>query len=217
MRLKFLLALALASSMVIGCGDDDAPTKEASDNNTTVNNTATNNTATNNTSANNTSANNTTLNNTSANNSSDFTTTIPGDTQLKDLTPAEQTQLCGEFDDFMSDTGADVQVCTFIAVFAAGYGQPADDAALQSACQAALTDCMAEPNTCDPVADDCTATVAESSACTNDAMDAFVAADLPDCATITLAELDAFGAQSETLLEEPASCATMEMKCPDPE
>ena len=153
----------------------------------------------------------------------DFDTGLPADKPISTLTDAEITGLCSKFDDFYSKgavaTGLKDFSCTFSGIFAALLGGADTDAAAQAACKTAYDACIAAPSettsSCSKPSATCTATVGEVEACTNDSAKyvAQLGDLLPSCAELTLADLMDMGADMTPA--EPASCTTLEMKCPD--
>lgn len=153
----------------------------------------------------------------------DFSTDLPGDKPLSDLTPDEVEQLCGAIDEFYStgSVAADIQEfgCRTSAVFVTLFASPATEEEARSACQSAYDSCQAEPSTgtdtCSDPGPGCTATVAEFEACTNDSIVYFdeAAQALPACSELTLDDLAGGGGGQEPTT--PASCELLRAKCPD--
>lgn len=155
----------------------------------------------------------------------DLDTGLPADKPISDLTDAEIAGLCSKFDDFYStgSVGKDVQElsCRFTGIFAAALGGADTDAKAQAACKTAYDACVVAPaettENCSKPTGMCTATVAEVEACANDTAKALheLASSFPSCAELTLADLMDLGGGGDTGPQEPASCATVNMKCPD--
>jgi len=153
----------------------------------------------------------------------DFDTGLPADKPIASLTDAEIAGLCDKFDDFYStgEVAADLKdfSCRFSGLLAAAFAGAETDAAARAACKTAYDACAAAPSettsTCKKPTGTCTATVAEVEACANDsakAVDQLTSA-FPSCAELTLADLMDTG-EEPTTAEDPASCTTLEMKCP---
>jgi hypothetical protein len=105
-------------------------------------------------------------------------------------------------------------VCKGIALIAATLKDPPPqtDGEAQAACQSGFTGCMTSlgDSRCTSISPDCTGTVAQLEACwaATPNYAAAVAATLPACATLTLAQLQqASGAMPPA---QPAACATLD-------
>jgi hypothetical protein len=157
--------------------------------------------------------------------SGDLNTGLPDDKPISSLTDAEITDLCGKIDAFYSegkvaDSLEDLS-CRFAGMFAAAFSAPETDAAARAACQAAYDDCVAAPaevtEKCTKPTGMCTATVGEIEACANDSAKALdqLASTFPSCAELTLADLEGTDGGDPMTPADPASCTTVEMKCPD--
>jgi hypothetical protein len=155
----------------------------------------------------------------------DLDTGLPADKPLSDLTEAEIAGLCSKFDEFYSTgpVGKDLEefTCRFSGLFAAVLGGAETDAAARAACKTAYDSCVAAPaettQECGKPTGMCTATVAELEACANDSAKAVqqLTSSFPTCAELTLADLMDLGGGGEDEPQNPASCTTLEMKCPD--
>lgn len=153
----------------------------------------------------------------------DFDSGLPTDKPIASLTDAELGGLCDKFDDFYA-TGKvadDLQdfSCRFSGLLAAAFANAETDAAARTACKTAYDACAAAPgettSTCGKPTGTCTATVAEVEACANDSAKALaqLVSAFPSCVELTLADLMDSG-EEPTTPEDPASCTTLEMKCP---
>jgi hypothetical protein len=166
--------------------------------------------------------------NTAGSNSSspgDLDTGLPGTKPLSDLTDAEIAGLCNKFDEFYStgSVGMDLEdfSCRFSGLLAAAFAGAETDAAARAACKATYDSCVAAPaettSECGKPSGMCTATVAELEACANDSAKALqqLTSSFPTCAELTLADLMDAGGGGDDPPQNPASCTTLEMKCPD--
>jgi hypothetical protein len=157
--------------------------------------------------------------------SGDLNTGLPDDKPISSLTDAEVADLCSKIDAFYSegkvaDSLEDFS-CRFAGMFAAAFSSPETDAAARAACQPAYDDCLAAPSEvttekCMKPTGTCTATVGEVEACANDSAKALeqLASAFPSCAELTLADLMSTEGE-DPAPADPASCTTVEMKCPD--
>ena len=111
--------------------------------------------------------------------------------------------------------------CRFSGFLAAALGGADTDAAARAACKAAYDECAAAPaettEKCSKPTGMCTATVGELEACANDSTKAVeqLTNSIPSCAELTLADLMDSGGGDDMTPEDPASCKTVETKCPD--
>jgi hypothetical protein len=152
-----------------------------------------------------------------------FTSGLPADKQLTALTDAEKASVCQKLSAYFSSPAVSKSFEEFLcraesAAFAL-FSNPQTDAALQAACKPLYDQCIAAPvmtsESCDvqQVSSTCTATVAEYDACMNDfakGLDQVLAA-IPSCDKLTLAS----ASQSPSGPSTPASCQTLQAKCPD--
>jgi len=147
-------------------------------------------------------------------------TGLPATTPLTSLTDDQAMQLCDKLDNYFTPTLKDFD-CRFAGLLAAALSNPATDAAAQAACKSAYDMCEAAPSettdTCSKPTGMCTATVGEFEACANDSAAVFdqLSASFPSCATLTLADLMDTGGGNTMDPMDPASCTTLDMKCPD--
>lgn len=155
-----------------------------------------------------------------------FSSSIAGNTQLDQLTPAQLQTLCGEVDAFDTSSGQVMDLenvlCLTAGIFSAALVSPQTDATVQAACTSAYNQCLATPGTetfsCPTMAAlaGCTVTVAEYSACINDSakVEIMSLGSLPSCQDLTVADL-----QSQTTTgpatQLPASCQTIQQQCPN--
>jgi hypothetical protein len=152
----------------------------------------------------------------------DFMTGLPATTPLSSLTDAQAMQVCDKIDDYFSAGLKDFD-CRFAGLLAVAFSQPqpATDAAAQAACKTAYDMCEAAPSEttsmCSKPTGMCTATVGELEACANDSAAAFdqLGASFPSCADLTLKDLMDTGGGDMMEPMDPASCTTLDMKCPD--
>jgi len=155
-----------------------------------------------------------------------FSTSVPGSTPLKDLTPDQLMQLCSDaqkYSDAVIGPVTSDLLCKVQALAAAA--QEMTDAEAQSACKGGLAACTpdvtSDPGMCNgATAETCTATVADLALCANDtqaAITTFVAT-IPSCDAITpekaQAALAAFAAGEGGGFMEPASCTKYDTECP---
>jgi hypothetical protein len=160
-----------------------------------------------------------------------FTSSVNGSQSIGSLTPSQQTQLCNDITTF-AVRALEPSVCKLsglaAAEFAVAVNTAATNADLQTACTSAQNTCEAEAGapsqntgttTCDfsgVNATNCTATVADFSACLTDVTSAVNQefASLPSCSTVTtqnVASLSSFDAGTPA---NPTSCNTLDAKCP---
>ena len=100
----------------------------------------------------------------------------------------------------------------------ASSSSTATDAELQAICSQASTSCLNDtaPANCPlPAPADCTATVADLTACANDsaAHTHVLATEVPACDAITRAAIVKNASVGSALAEQPASCQTYQAKC----
>jgi hypothetical protein len=157
-----------------------------------------------------------------------FSTSVSGSAPVASLSGGQQAQLCGDIQHFASSLTGDL--CRAEAFLAAALleatNSSASNADLQSACNAAYSDCVnasadAGTGQCDfstinPAT--CTATVAQVSACLNDLgaqTDRAVAA-FPSCSSVTAQSITSAGssATQDAGAGQPASCVTLNNVCP---
>ena len=148
-------------------------------------------------------------------------TTVDGTKPLNTLTAAETTQLCNDTDAYMERVVSKAGMCKMAATMAAAFASPTSDATAQAACTPIYNQCMAGPassttQTCDPILANCTATVAQYSACATDSLVALnqVLGAIPSCNAITLAELSSTGGTTTATTTTSASCQAFESACP---
>jgi hypothetical protein len=144
------------------------------------------------------------------------------------LTPAQQMQLCTDLGNYAVANISKANACKFAGVFTASFILASDpstpDASLQSACSQAVTQCNSSPpdtsgSTCDfSTAATCSAdaTIADFNACAKDtvALENTAFGSLPACASLTAAYLNA-NPDPTSGITEPASCVSLDAKCPD--
>jgi hypothetical protein len=155
-------------------------------------------------------------------------TSVPGTKTLKDLTPAELATLCSDSASYFRThvTGTCKLAGFFTAALAAEFDTTMTDAQLQALCNQSVASCNsgagadagASSQTCEAPPATCTATVSEYSACVTDDATAINSAfgSIPACSSLTRASLNASTADagSGSTSTPPASCTTLETKCP---
>lgn len=156
-----------------------------------------------------------------------FSSSVDGQRQIQDLTATERTTLCGEIGSFMVRSGTvdDMAELTCRANASVGIHTPGDtsqtDAQVRASCQENYDLCKASssptPGECMFPTTNCTATVAELSACLNELAHwaATAVASTPMCSAITVASLEAGG----TVPEAPwttGACGVLGQKCASP-
>lgn len=152
-------------------------------------------------------------------------TTLSGTKALNGLSASESTQLCADSQAYVGRAISRPDACKSVAVLLTLIGSPASDAEAQMQCASAYNQCLASPSTatgqpdsCDPIPANCTATVAQYSACvtdditaTNQAFGAF-----PKCSALTLTSLAATNPGNlSTTPPASAACMTFATACPD--
>jgi len=152
-----------------------------------------------------------------------FSSGLPADKQLGSLTDAEKAALCQKLSDYFSQGTISKSLEEFTcrsssALFALVLSGAQNDADLQTACKSAYEPCLSSPvmtsESCkvSETGSTCTATVAEYDACMNDyakSLDQLITT-FPTCDKLTLTSSSQIFA-----LSEPASCQTLQEKCPD--
>jgi hypothetical protein len=151
-----------------------------------------------------------------------FMSSLPGSSQIGTLSMDQLQTLCDEFGAYSlnSSLGSDTKeiTCRFSALLSAAFTNPQTDSDLQAACQTAYDSCttQSQQDMCNTTPDpSCTATVAEYTACVNDATALLHATldSIPSCSEVTLADLDSDGGSSDQTMT-PASCQAVENECP---
>jgi hypothetical protein len=154
-------------------------------------------------------------------------TNLPPATKLMSLTPAQQTQICNDVNNYSVHALSQASFCKYAGVATAAFVLTSDssvtDATLQSACSQAVTECNASPpdtsgSTCDFTGvSTCSAdaTIADFNACISDQVSAENAAfaSLPACSAVTKTWLNSNS--SAGTITAPASCVSLSAKCPD--
>lgn len=145
-------------------------------------------------------------------------TSVPHDEPISDLPPAERTQFCADVATWAMMGPFLTGSCNVVAWTLAYADSLADtaatDATLQSTCEAAYSQCLANgvTNTCDAAKlATCTATVSEFNACLSDTLAALV--EWPACSAVTrgsLASNVAGGSEGRS----SAACTTVKSLCP---
>jgi len=155
-----------------------------------------------------------------------FQTSIPGNTPLGTLSGSQATELCNDETRFAQQSSLEMDACheaAFLTVaLTASFSPDMTDAELQAACTSAYTSCLhpdggaGATQTCMAPPANCTATVSQLAACLDDdaAATRALAAQLPDCGSITRASLTANdGGTASSATSSPASCQTLQEKC----
>jgi len=151
-----------------------------------------------------------------------FSTSVPGNRPLNDLSTTELATICADAMKFRSTSTLQADSCKLSGFLAASldasFSPSATDAELEGACTQALMSCTTTPSTttCDPAPANCTATVAELTACANDnaALEHNLASQVPACSADTRATVNAKANILLQALTLPPSCQTYEAKCP---
>jgi len=153
-----------------------------------------------------------------------FTTSVPGNTPLGGLTPAQVDQICRDVQSFESQPSVEMDQCRASAYATAALGASlaptATDADLQEACATAYDACLHPDGgptggaTCSAPPATCAATVAELTACLNDqaAANREAATTRPACNAVTRAGLEGSSGIG-TIGSLPPSCQTYVTKC----
>ncbi len=152
---------------------------------------------------------------------------VAGSAQLGSLSDSDTQKLCDELQQYVSGAPfmqAEGQLsCGAAGIAAAFMATDMTDSGIQSACKSASDACTAAlkdtnpmmTDTCDKPDASCTATVAEYTACLNDAVNVLNTTNIPACSTLTKANLQTALLSLAGLAQgEPASCTAYEMKCP---
>lgn len=145
------------------------------------------------------------------------------------LTDTEVKQLCKAVDGFFNEPALNEVGCKVSSVIAAAlFAAGGTDAELQMTCSSAYDECIkgdgkespgagaSTSGQCKKPSASCTATVGEIEQCLADMKTSFanLGKSLPACNTLTKASLSQ-GSLSSAEPPEPASCKTLEKKCPD--
>ncbi len=161
-----------------------------------------------------------------------FSTSVPSGTKLTALTPAQDTQLCNDFQSYTTGT-LEPDTCRlagFEASLALLGGTPAPtDADLQTACTQTYTSCLTggdggsgtTTETCDvsSAPATCTATVGDLQNCLNaeQAQLNTVISAIPSCSTISMSNIltaaGKFAGEEDAGTSEPAVCAQFDSTC----
>jgi len=144
-----------------------------------------------------------------------FSTSIPGDRPLNSLSSSELATLCS--DASKSSSGLKEDNCRLAGFLAASFqASSATDAELQAVCAQTTMSCLTRMPICPTqVPANCTATVAELTACNNDSaaqLHALVS-KLPACGGINRAAINANASVTTSQGPEPASCLSYGAKC----
>ena len=155
-------------------------------------------------------------------------TSVPGNTSLATLTPAQATQICTDSTAYASRSISKSDACKLVGFITVAtgvaFGSVTTDQMAQTTCQAAVDSCnnsssdagatgncsIGDTSTCAA-----TATVSEYSTCITDSVNATKSslASIPACSSITLASLRADGGTGGTTTT-PASCTKLTTDCP---
>ena len=155
-----------------------------------------------------------------------FLTSIPGNAPLGSLSGAQATELCNDEMRFTQQPSFKMDLCHEGAVLGvaltASFSPDLTDAELQAACTSAYTSCLhpdggaGATQSCTAVPPNCTATVSDLVSCLDEdaAATRALAAQLPDCGSITRASLTATdGGTTSSATSTPAACQTLQQKC----
>ena len=161
--------------------------------------------------------------------STPYSSGVPGSKTFDTLTDADLSNLCAALRNrITNDPGLRDATCHFAgfgASLAASVFGTATDADLQKTCTDIEANCKSTPptseqSTCTKPAGTCTATVAEFDACVTDFLGAVsnAFAAFPACSSITASTLSKLissgGSGTMPMTVAPASCQTLEQKCP---
>jgi hypothetical protein len=156
-------------------------------------------------------------------------TSVPGNTGLATLTPAQATQLCTDTGAYLARNITKADACKLAGftttVLAFAFDSTLTDTQLQATCTMAVDSCNSSAadggttTTCsigDTSTCAATATVSQYSTCVTDAVAGEKAtfAAIPACSSLTAALLSADGGTGGTT-GQPASCATLMSACPN--
>jgi hypothetical protein len=155
-----------------------------------------------------------------------FTTSVPSDTRLSILTPAQQAQICADEEHYLGEGTFFSNLCQIKALQAisGALNEPLTDAQLQAGCASDYTSCISADGgvtgsgtTCNlsNVGSQCTGTVGDYVTCSNDEIGKInqLAASLPSCSTITAATLATAAAAIQGdagFNTSPAGCAPID-------
>jgi hypothetical protein len=155
-----------------------------------------------------------------------FTTSVPSDTKLSALTPAQQAQICADEEHYLSEGTFFSNFCRIIALqtLSGALNEPLTDAQLQAGCASDYTGCLSADGgvtgsgtTCNlsNVGSQCMGSVGDYLACSNDDIAKInqLAASLPSCSTITMSTLATAAAAIQGdagFNTSPASCAPID-------
>jgi hypothetical protein len=149
-----------------------------------------------------------------------FSTSVPGDRPLNGLSSSEIATLCADLANYSSNSTLKRDNCRltgFLTASLASSMSTATDAELQAACSQISTSCLTTtPNCPVPAPADCTATVAELTACASDsaAQTHLLASQVPACTGINRTAIkNATSSVGSALVGQPASCQAYEAKC----
>jgi hypothetical protein len=145
-------------------------------------------------------------------------TTLDGSKPIGTLTSTEANQLCSDIYTYYGQTISQANLCKWAGLSYGISSSAPTDSQLQTNCKSQETPCLtagpAAAN-CSAIPSNCTATVAQYSACITDRAAAFnnAVGALPDCDTVTLN--DRAGVWDYQAGDAPASCtAITDNKCP---
>jgi hypothetical protein len=148
-----------------------------------------------------------------------FTTSVPGDRPLGGLTPGELITFCADGQKFSAQPTVKQDRCRLAAFLGAAdvatFSPTATDADLKMACSQVYDNCSSSTPNCPHPPATCTATVAELTTCATAtaAQTHDLAGKLPDCGAIDRASINASANVLGTVMDRPASCQPLDMKC----
>ena len=148
-------------------------------------------------------------------------TTVSGSKSIGALSTTEGTQLCNDTYAYFGSAIPQATTCKWQGLAYAVQSSAPSDTVLQQQCTKQLNTCQqaADPwannSGCNTLPADCTATVAEYSACISDEVTAFeqTVDGLPTCTTVTMSTTSSVN--DAELAAPPASCAALMNACPD--
>jgi hypothetical protein len=163
--------------------------------------------------------------------SATFTTSVPSATPLNMLSSSQLQTLCNDLKSFAmsSSVYADAKDagCRLAGMIAAALSGKTTDSDLQAACTTAYNQCKSAPVdsgtmtdtglACTAAPPTCTATVGEVTTCLNDEFSQLgqLLKSIPSCSQLTKAYLNGDAGIVGGSNEAPASCKSLEAKCPE--
>ena len=151
-----------------------------------------------------------------------FSSGLEKGAELGTLSPGDADKLCQALNNWMQNEFAgEIKelTCRGTGIAAGSFAGGGSAAQQQAACKAAYDQCLKQPSeapkssTCDKPSASCKATVGELESCINDMSPLLqqVISSFPTCDKLGTSG----GTAPPTDLQPPASCKTLETKCPD--